>query len=546
MTNTTEKETCHQMFIVGNDQYRKYIYLEDGKIIEECFFKIENGLEVRAEESKEKGYSISIPENYSEAKNLQITNPETGEIIGELQKTSPREVMKNGEYHKIYNQTKNIGEIHRIVNGVDVEIRFFKIINGQEVYIPRPHNDDRKYIAAIPNIEKDQQLLLFDMETNEIVKEIPRKHVIQIDDTEIEFSHEDIGLVHDIIDTVSGLSEENKVKFKEALSKPNSITTLEGRKKSLAEYDEVRGAVEDILSTPDSDFYKSIDSSKEFGVSRFVADRVCRLPELLREPKLIRQDGTNTYIVRAEVGDSQGNKIKFEHRFPSKSEEAALDTSKVVIQRLQTVQHKIWLGAWQLANKLERFTYTCQLTTLMHLCHPDRNGYFSTKEKIQFFEDLRSLENTKILFSKKIQSKRSKSTVIEDFEIRLLEIEHKKGTQEKYPSQLTLTILNPKKFQNQKMAFVSAGFTHKTLELHADDSMLSQVIQTRKSQRMDTTFLRFERKYLIEVSGLQRTDETKKSVANKKLLQKLKRLEDKGVITKAPSKITETVSIRIR
>lgn len=546
MTNTVEKQTSRQMLIVGNDHYRKYIYIEDGEIVDELFFKIENGLEVRAEEPEEKKCSISLPENYESADSLELRNPETGEVIGELQKTSPREVVKSGEYHKIYNQTQNIGEIHRIVNGVDVEIRFFRVENGKEVYIPRPDNDERKFVMAKADIENDNQLTLFDMKTHEVVKEIPRKHVIQIDDTEIEFSHEDMNLVHDIIGTVKGLSEENKIKFKKALSKPNSITTIEGRKKSLAEYDEVRNAVEDILSNPDSDFYKAINTAEEFGISRFVSDRVYHLPELLREPKLIKQDGTNTYIVRAEIGDSQGNKIKFEHRFPSKSEEAAQDTSKVVIQRLQTVQHKIWLGAWQLANKLGRLTYTCQLTTLMRLCHPERGGYFSTKEKIQFFEDLRSLENTKILFSKKTKPKRSKQAVIEDFEIRLLEIEHKKGTQEKYPSQMTLTILNPKAFQNQKMAFVPAGFKHKTLELHADDSMLAQVIQSRKSQRMDKKFLRFERTYLMEVSGLKKTNDTKKSVANKKLLQKLKRLEEKGVIIKAPSKITDTVSIRIR
>ena len=548
MESNTQTEPVRQVCIAGNEKYRKYIYLENGVVVEEKFFEIENGLEIPATEPQENKCIVKLPENPEIAEKIQVLDPETGSIVRELFKSNPvnktnREVAT---YIKIYNETKNIGELHQVIDGVDVETRFFTITNGQEIFIPRPEGDERKFVGLISNIDESGQFLLFEKETNQFIKEIPRKHVISIDDTEIEFSHEDVELVHDILGTVGDLSEEDKLKLKQALSKPNSITTLDGKKKSQAEYEEVKNAVEDILSSPNDDFYKSINPSEEFGISRFVSDRVYHLPELLREPELIRQEGTNTYIVRAEIGDSQGNTIKFEHRFPSKSEESAIETSEVIIQRLQTVQHKIWLAAWQLANKLGRLTYTCQLTTLMHLCHPERNGYFSTKEKIQFFEDLRSLENTKILFSKRTKTKRSKNFIIEDFEIRLLEIEQKKSTQEKYPSQLTLTILNPRAFQNQKMAFVSAGFKHRTLELHADDTMLAQVIQTRKSQCMDKKFLRFEREYLIEIAGLKKTNQTKKAVANKSLLKKLKRLEDKGVIVKAPHKINELVSIRIR
>ena len=185
----------------------------------------------------------------------------------------------------------------------------------------------------------------------------------------------------------------------------------------------------------------------------------------------------------------------------------------------------------------------------MQICHPERNGYFSTKEKILFYEDLRSLENTKLVFSKKIKKKHLKKTMIEDYEIRLLEIEKKTGEQEEYPNQITLTILNPKilfQKQKQKMAFVSAKFNHKTLELHADDAMLAQVIQTRKSQRMNKEFLRFERNDLMEIAGLKKTNETKKAVANKSLIKKLKRLEDKGIIVSTPTKISDVVSIKIR
>ncbi len=96
------------------------------------------------------------------------------------------------------------------------------------------------------------------------------------------------------------------------------------------------------------------------------------------------------------------------------------------------------------------------------------------------------------------------------------------------------------------MAFVSAEFKHKTLELRAEDAMLAQVIQTRKSQMMERKFLKFERDSLMAIAGLTKTNETKKSAANKRLLEKLKRLEDKGVIVRAPKKINDMVSIKVR
>ncbi len=435
MTEKTKAEPLRQKCIVENKEYRKYFSLEDGIVVDEKYFKIENGLEIPAEEPKDGKYVVRVPKDLDGAEKIQIIDKETGKVTCELTKGSIPRNKDRELYFQLYNETKNIGEIHKIVDGFDVETRFFNVENGQEVFVPRPKNDERKYIARSHDITEKEQLLLFDEKTNQLIKEIPRKHVLIIDDTEIVFGHNDIGLVHDILVKVRGLSEEDKKKLKETLSKPNSIRTLHGKNKSKAEYNEVKEAVEDIISTPkeaQEDLYKSIDRSQEFGISRFVADRVYHLPKLLQEPTIARQEGTNIYIVRAETGDSRGNTIKLEHRFPSKSEDAANETAKIVIQRLQTVQHKIWLAAWQLANKLGRLTYTCHLTNLMQICHPGREGYFSTKEKIQFYEDLRSLENTKLVFSKKIKTKRGKQPIIEDYEIRLLEIEkkevHKKNT----------------------------------------------------------------------------------------------------------------------
>jgi len=559
MIQKSKVKVNRQLCIVSTKEHRRYFYLENGVAVDDKCFRLKDGLEIPCEEPKygeePVEYLLHICKNKANAETPSITDPENRGEKKELTPTRHKDEDIT-DYLRVYNASKNIGEIHKIVRGVVVETKFYSIINNQEVYVSHQKGSKEKTTPFPSSNDPKEELLIFNplrvclsQGTKGAEEGTPHKYVIDFDDAEITFKKKGVDLVVDIIEKIEDLSEDDKTRLKKTLSNQNGLTTLQGKTSSQVEYDEVKRAVKDIISTPlemQEDLYKSIDPSEEFGISRFVSDRVYHLPELLREPNLIRQEGTNTYIVRAEVGDSKGNKIKFEHRFPSKSEEGAQETSELIIQRLQTVQHKIWLAAWQLANKLGRLTYTCQMTTLMSLCHPERKGYFSTKEKVQFYEDLRSLESTKIVFSKKVKKKGLKKDLIDDYEIRLLEIEKKSGTQDKYPSEVTLTILNPKSFQNQKMAFTAAGYKNRTLELHADDAMLAQVIQSRKSQRIGKKFLRFERDYLIEIGGLKKTNENKKSIANKNLLKKFKRLEDKGVIVKAPKKINNVVSIKIR
>ena len=279
-----------------------------------------------------------------------------------------------------------------------------------------------------------------------------------------------------------------------------------------------------------------------------MVDKFYHLPHLLSEPTLTRQLGTTTYIISSKTNDSYGNGICLEHRFQATSPEEATKLAKLIIKRLQGIQHKIWLGAWRLANELKKYTYTCALTELMRLCYPERSTYFQTKEKIEFYEHLKSLESTKIVFTRKRKkSSRSKKEVEDFVEIRALEIS--KGTRqpdEKYPDSLTITVLNKASVQNEKMAFVGAGYKHRTLELHADDVLLAQEIQTRKNQRQDEQHLNYDREYLVKLAGLTKTDKTKKSEANKLLIEKLQRLKDKGILLDCPKRIKDTISLKIR
>lgn len=294
-------------------------------------------------------------------------------------------------------------------------------------------------------------------------------------------------------------------------------------------------------------FYRTINPNDEFGISRFVADRTYHLPKLLSKPELVHQEGTTSYIIQAQINDSYGNNIKLEHRLQALSDEEANKIAHLVIKRLQGIQHKIWMATWKLANKLESLTYTCELTQLMKLTYPNRETYFQTKEKIEFYEHLRSLENTKFVFTKKIiKNTKSKKEEHKSYEIRLLEINTKVGEQEEYPREITLTILNPAAFKNENTVFLGAAVKNATLELHADDLMLASVIQFRKSQRPKAKVQKWARVDLIHVSGLTASSLKNKTQANKLLLVKLKRLEEKGILEETPQRILDFVTLKVR
>lgn len=548
MSTQENDQVKRQVCVMGDKEntWKKYVYLEDGVLVGEKLVKIENGIEIPCESTGPTKYFLEIPKNIEETSVLKVFNTETGEVSNELIK---EEIC----FLKIFNQTKNIGEIHKVVNGIDTEIRFYKIENGKEVYCPQPENDERKFFISMPENLNEGDLSIYD-EEGALLRKVPHKICAKLDNqTEICLHHHEADKAKEMLEKISLLSIEEQEKLKTSIeNKEDTITTLEGKKLSTTTYSEIERAVDAILSASHElvaeDFYKSVDASEEFGISRFVVDRFYHLPQLLSEPTLKRQPNTTTYIVSSKTSDSQGNGICLEHRFQATSPEEATKLAKLIIKRIQGVQHKIWLATWRLANELKKYTYTCALTELMRLCHPERNAYFQTKEKIEFYEHLKSLENTKIVFTRKRKKSPRSKTEVEDFiEIRALEIA--KGTRkpdEKYPESITITVLNTASLQNEKMAFVGAGYKHRTLELHADDSLLAQVIQTRKNQMQQAKHLKLDREHLIKLAGLSKTDKTNKAEANRLLVEKLKRFQEKGIIIDYPKRIREQAILKIR
>lgn len=344
---------------------------------------------------------------------------------------------------------------------------------------------------------------------------------------------------------ISSLSTQKKTRLEEEINK-SAAYDKDGYH---IMFSDVAKAVETILSEPDSLFlpalYRNTDPSQEFAVSRWVADKVYHLPTLLGTTNLEPLNPGN-YLVSAEQKDSKGNSIKLEHRFKATSDEEAKKVYKEISSQLAGPQQKIWLACWRLGNELGRHTYQCHLTDLMKIAHPDREACFSSDEKLDFFEHLKSLERTKFVFSKPQKKKKNGETVYQKFEIPLLQIpgriEEEKATS---PDQLTIVLMNLVPNPG-KMAFVGTRIKNRTLELHADDTQLATWIQMRKSQVPTQKHLSVDLGFLFQLAGLERTAESNKSQARKSLRNKLQRLVDKGILVKVPEKLDETVQIPIR
>ncbi len=291
-------------------------------------------------------------------------------------------------------------------------------------------------------------------------------------------------------------------------------------------------------------FYKNIDVQEEFGVSRFLIDRIAYLSRLLEKMSLeYVQDCM--WVLFSEIKDSRNHSIRLEHRFQATSFIEAEKLYSKISSQLAGIELKIWLACWRVANDFHRSSFTCRLSKLMNVTYPETHSSFSTGDKITFFLHLRNLENTKFLFTTCYKTKKGKemSQTIELPLLRLIAHAGRPGSM--VPDQLTICLMNSD-LDVGKMAYVGAAFKNRTLELHSDDTQLATWIQARKSQRKNESALQVDLEFLFTQGGLSRTALSNRRHAKKLLKNKLQRLQDKGVICSFPECLDEIVLLIVR
>lgn len=291
-------------------------------------------------------------------------------------------------------------------------------------------------------------------------------------------------------------------------------------------------------------FYRNIDLSEEFGVSRFLTDRMAYLSRLLEKVSLeYVQDCM--WILVSEIKDSRNNSIRLEHRFQATSFQEAEKLYSKIASQLAGIELKIWLACWRVANDFRRLSFNCRLSKLMKVAYPETLSSFSTADKTTFFIHLRNLENTKFLFTTAYKVKKGR-LLCQTIEIPLLRVIAHVGHQGgKFPEQISISLMDPD-LDVGKMLFVGAAFKNRTLELHADDTQLATWVQTRKSQRKGESLIQVDLDFLFVQGGLARTALSNRRHAKKLLQNKLRRLQDKGVICSFSSPLSEIVSLIVK
>ncbi len=430
------------------------------------------------------------------------------------------------------------------------DIAYFKIENGVTIPSNIPDEEKKGIISIdLENYENENKLEIKDSATGEILDCFDKIEELSfVDGIKLMIKSSDKKGWEKTIEPIEKFSAEECEKIKKSVFP----VPIKGKNVpiSMVYMEQVKQAVEDILSEQKDiiscSFYKSINPEEGFGIERFVLDRVYYLPVLLEDIQLAHISDTN-YLIFSEKKDRSGNSIKLEHRFQATSEQEAIKLYKKISTKLTGVQQKIWLACWSLGNRLRKFTYTCQFTDLMHLTYPERNGYFSVSDKMEFYEHLKSLEQTRFVFSKPCKKESRKKELQISYTIPLLTIPVQLGEKFKYPQQITLSIrsFDPDPI-NEKIYNVGGEIKHKTLELHADVVQLATWLQTRKSQILKKSFIEVDLNYLFKLAGLEKTAIKNKGEAKRLLKNKLQKCIEKGILLSYPEKLEDPILLKVR
>ncbi len=428
-----------------------------------------------------------------------------------------------------------------------VETNYFKIENGEEIPCPTPENHD-KYCMSLDLDNLDKQFVLEVKDSGAIISTLNKMEKMNVvDEVDLMIPSIDVPKWKEVTSPIEKLSPKEQATLKSTLLHSDQASHLP----QVITADLIAQTIENILAEKKSLpslLFKNISSTDEFGVERFILDRVYYLPHLIEEIQLSHLNGTK-YIAQSEQKDSSGNSIRFEYRFQATSEDEARKLFNTMVMNQTGIWQKIWLACWFLGNKKRKFSYSCSLTELMYTTYPNRKSYFSISDKVEFYEHVKSIEQTCFIFSKPLKKSQKTKAKIISYKIPLIQIteETRKTSKEKYPEQITISLrpFEPEP-QDEKIYHVGAAIKNKTLDLHADDVFLAEWIQIRKGQRQGHNFITLDREHLMKLSGLQKTNASNKSVANKQLTNKLKRLYEEGILKDYPFKIQDTVRLRIR
>jgi len=554
MSKQENNQEKRQICVMGDKEntWKKYVYLENGVLVEQRFVKIENGIEIPCEEGPAT-HILELTPNFENKEHIKVENISTGEsnLIDVIKEPRKSECVK------VFNETKNIGSLVRLENGIQVSLQFYKIENNQEI-ICDPLADEKLYFIPLPNDFPDfssynGELPMYDISTREVIKSIPKANIIQFDNKiEIKITEQNKKIADEIISKINELSNDEKEKLIENIQKTyEPITTLEGKYSvSVNEEDLQRIFPTNMPAT----VYRNVDPATEFGVARFMADQVYHLSSLLNVAEVIHYGEVN-YGILASKQITPDNRLDFSYRFTATDPEDANKIAMHIKQQLNGIMRKIWLAAWSIGDEIKKQIFSVSLLRLMRACHPERSSNFSEREIKEFYQTLKSMKPAEFILVKRYKKQGKRKTIEEHeakFIISFLQVHFESGEKNKTPSEVLISLydVTPLPTKREKNRYIGAAIKRNTLNLHAKDTAFALWLQTRINQlkgggikKKEISSYDFPRSVLIEEANLQRTNTSNSRMANKQLLEKLQRCKEEGIIKKFPSRIGETIKL---
>lgn len=284
--------------------------------------------------------------------------------------------------------------------------------------------------------------------------------------------------------------------------------------------------------------FKDINEETELGVSRIMSDRVYHLHKLLEKLELSIEKANN-YSLRAEADSSSGI-IGLEYFFIASSDQEAQKIASMFKEKLVGGGERLWLACWDVAIEAGALTFEVDTMDLYRKCHPDRKANPSSEERKDFFNLIRLLEKTKLLFTRKIRKCKKPPITLE---LPILFIRSSTDNSKGWPRRLNLQVLMPE--VEDSMAFIATPIQKNTLRLMPKDIHLATMLQTKRSQHPSENTISFTLKDLIEGGGLLKTYNVNSAEAKKLLRAKLSRFKVLGIIKSFPSKFPSALNQKV-
>lgn len=297
-------------------------------------------------------------------------------------------------------------------------------------------------------------------------------------------------------------------------------------------------------------FPNTIDNSREFGISRNIADRFSQAIETINEKTAEQSYSSN------DVNPTFRSKKVAIRLIPKNPINSLSEFYKTLSQLTTPKVIQSYLALWDYANLRGSFIFNgTRLTKIMEAVLTNKTGYFTQEQKRDFTTAIHAIRNFEIELDKPIEEKddrgRKRKMVKRDY-VRLIDLTgavYAKTRDGKIDDSVIVKLYGELLPNFNKGAVRARLYSKGILALDANKDgraiILGVRLQTRFGQLQQDKgdkepVIKLKRKTLIEWADYSQTDQTNKSTASDQLTNTLNKLVSFRIIKSFEPKVIPT------